>query len=41
MDQNCIESLLETDARVPVATYRAQMHREFTFDQASAIIPYL
>ncbi|HEX6770487.1 MAG TPA: malto-oligosyltrehalose synthase [Acidobacteriaceae bacterium] len=41
MDQNCIHSLLETDARVPVATYRAQMRREFTFEQASAIIPYL
>lgn len=41
MDENCIRTLLHTDARVPVATYRAQMHREFTFDQASAIVPYL
>ena len=41
MDQNCILALLETDARVPVATYRAQMHRDFTFDQAAGIVPYL
>ena len=41
MDQVCIHSLLQTDVRVPVATYRAQMHRGFTFDQAAAIVPYL
>ena len=41
MDQDCIHSLLQTDVRVPVATYRAQMHRGFTFDQAAAIVPYL
>ena len=41
MDQDCIHSLLQTDVRVPVATYRAQMHRGFTFDQAGEIVPYL
>jgi (1->4)-alpha-D-glucan 1-alpha-D-glucosylmutase len=41
MDQDCIHSLLQTDVRVPVATYRAQMHRGFTFDQAAAVVPYL
>jgi (1->4)-alpha-D-glucan 1-alpha-D-glucosylmutase len=41
MDQDCIHSLLQTDVRVPVATYRGQMHLEFTFDQAAAIVPYL
>src|SRR3984885_6461744 len=41
MDQVCIHSLLQTDVRVPVATYRAQMHRGFTFDQAAAVVPYL
>jgi (1->4)-alpha-D-glucan 1-alpha-D-glucosylmutase len=41
MDQNCIHSLLQSDVRVPVATYRAQMHREFTFDHAAGIVPYL
>src|SRR5580692_6427246 len=41
MDKDCIHSLLQTDVRVPVATYRAQMHRGFTFDGAAAIVPYL
>ncbi|HEY3990277.1 MAG TPA: malto-oligosyltrehalose synthase [Acidobacteriaceae bacterium] len=41
MDQDCIHSLLQTDVRVPIATYRAQMHRGFPFDQAAAIVPYL
>ncbi|HEX6495634.1 MAG TPA: malto-oligosyltrehalose synthase [Acidobacteriaceae bacterium] len=41
MDQDCIHTLLQTDVRVPVATYRVQMHHDFTFDQAAAIVPYL
>ncbi|HZD76854.1 MAG TPA: malto-oligosyltrehalose synthase, partial [Acidobacteriaceae bacterium] len=41
MDEDCIHSLLQTDVRVPVATYRAQMHRGFNFDAAAAIVPYL
>jgi len=28
-------------ARIPRATYRLQMHREFTFDHATALVPYL
>src|SRR6185436_1903894 len=27
--------------RVPRATYRLQLHRGFTFDQAAAVVPYL
>ena len=41
MNKDCIHSLLQTDVRVPVATYRAQMHLGFTFDGAAAIVPYL
>ncbi len=41
MNLDCIPSLLRTEVRVPVATYRAQMHKDFTFDQATAILPYL
>ena len=37
----CIAAQLRIDARVPVATYRAQMHKDFTFDDAAAITPYL
>jgi (1->4)-alpha-D-glucan 1-alpha-D-glucosylmutase len=39
--QECIAAQLRTDVRVPVATYRAQMHKDFTFDHAAAITPYL
>ena len=41
MDEDCIHSLLETDVRVPVSTYRVQMHKDFSFDQAAAIVAYL
>jgi (1->4)-alpha-D-glucan 1-alpha-D-glucosylmutase len=41
MDEDCIHSLLQTDVRVPVSTYRTQMHKSFTFDQAAAIAPFL
>ena len=41
MDQDCIPSLLNTAVRVPVATYRAQMHKDFNFDRAAAIVPFL
>ena len=27
--------------RVPVATYRVQLGRDFTFDDAAALVPYL
>jgi (1->4)-alpha-D-glucan 1-alpha-D-glucosylmutase len=39
--QECIAAQLRTDVRVPIATYRAQMHKDFTFDHAAAITPYL
>ena len=28
-------------ARIPLATYRVQLHREFTFRDAAAVVPYL
>ncbi|HVL59237.1 MAG TPA: malto-oligosyltrehalose synthase [Burkholderiaceae bacterium] len=34
-------SELATDARIPRATYRIQFNRDFTFDDALAIVPYL
>jgi len=41
MEPDCIPSLLRTGVRVPVATYRVQMHKGFDFDCAAAIVPYL
>ena len=41
MDQDCIPNLLHTGVRVPVSTYRMQMHKDFDFDQAAGIVPYL
>ncbi len=41
MRQDCVEDLLKTDARVPVSTYRVQMHKDFNFADAQAILPYL
>ncbi len=41
MEPNCISSLLHTGVRVPVATYRVQMHKGFDFDCAAGIVPYL
>lgn len=38
---DCIEKTLETEARVPRSTYRLQMHADFTFAHAQAIVPYL
>ena len=39
--KDCIEKLLHTETRVPLSTYRVQMHSKFTFADAEAIIPYL
>jgi (1->4)-alpha-D-glucan 1-alpha-D-glucosylmutase len=39
--RECVERVLHTDARVPVSTYRVQMHKDFTFTQAAAIAGYL
>ncbi len=37
----CIEKLLHRELRVPVSTYRVQLHSKFTFSDAQAILPYL
>jgi (1->4)-alpha-D-glucan 1-alpha-D-glucosylmutase len=39
--KECVERVLHTDARVPVSTYRVQMHKDFTFAHAQAIAGYL
>jgi len=33
--------IMKTRTHIPLATYRLQLNREFTFTQASAIVPYL
>jgi (1->4)-alpha-D-glucan 1-alpha-D-glucosylmutase len=39
--RKCVERVLHTDARVPVSTYRVQMHKDFTFGDAQGIVGYL
>src|SRR6201990_838509 len=39
--KNCVERVLRLDARVPVSTYRVQMHKDFTFAHAQSITHYL
>ena len=39
--KECVDRVLHTDARVPVSTYRVQMHKDFTFAHAQAIAGYL
>jgi (1->4)-alpha-D-glucan 1-alpha-D-glucosylmutase len=39
--RECVERTLHTDARVPVSTYRVQMHKNFTFADAAGIAGYL
>jgi (1->4)-alpha-D-glucan 1-alpha-D-glucosylmutase len=36
-----LEQLLRQRRRIPVTTYRLQMHAEFTFRDAAAVVPYL
>ncbi len=38
---DCIQNTLHTDARPPRSTYRLQMHEDFQFKHAQAIVPYL
>ncbi len=38
---DCIQKTFATQARIPRSTYRLQMHSEFTFADAQAIVPYL
>jgi (1->4)-alpha-D-glucan 1-alpha-D-glucosylmutase len=39
--RECVERVLRTDARVPISTYRVQMHKDFTFADAQGIVGYL
>jgi (1->4)-alpha-D-glucan 1-alpha-D-glucosylmutase len=39
--RQCVERVLHTDVRVPVSTYRVQMHKDFTFGDAQGIVGYL
>jgi len=39
--RECVERVLHTDARVPVSTYRVQMHKDFSFADAQGILGYL
>ena len=39
--RQCVERVLHTDPRVPVSTYRVQMHKDFTFGDAQGIVGYL
>ncbi len=38
---DCLQTVLDTEARTPASTYRLQMHEKFTFEDAQAILPYL
>src|SRR6201996_5423682 len=39
--RECVERILRTDARVPISTYRVQMHKGFSFADAQNIVGYL
>ena len=39
--KNCVETILNAEVRVPVSTYRVQMHKDFTFADATKILDYL
>ncbi len=39
--KDCIESILNADVRIPLSTYRVQMHKDFTFEDAGSILAYL
>ncbi|MGA8110974.1 MAG: malto-oligosyltrehalose synthase, partial [Acidobacteriaceae bacterium] len=39
--KECIERMPGAEARIPVSTYRVQLHAGFTFADAAAILPYL
>jgi (1->4)-alpha-D-glucan 1-alpha-D-glucosylmutase len=41
MTDDCLRSTLDTEARAPRSTYRLQMHKAFTFEDAQALVPYL
>jgi (1->4)-alpha-D-glucan 1-alpha-D-glucosylmutase len=39
--KDCVEKALNAEVRVPLSTYRVQMHKGFTFENAEKIVPYL
>ena len=39
--KTCVDRLLATEARVPVATYRVQVHKDFNFADVRRILDYL
>ena len=39
--RECVEKTLHSDARVPLSTYRVQMHKDFTFANGRGIAGYL
>jgi (1->4)-alpha-D-glucan 1-alpha-D-glucosylmutase len=39
--RECVDRVIKSDARVPVSTYRVQMHKDFNFADAQAIAGYL
>ena len=38
---DCVSKILDADVRIPVSTYRVQMHKDFTFKDAQGIVAYL
>lgn len=39
--KDCIERIVQSNARAPISTYRLQMNRQFTFADAEKILPFL
>jgi (1->4)-alpha-D-glucan 1-alpha-D-glucosylmutase len=39
--EECIEREARVEARAPLSTYRLQLHAQFTFADAEAVLPYL
>ncbi len=39
--RECVDRVLNTNARAPISTYRVQMHKDFSFAEAQAIVGYL
>jgi (1->4)-alpha-D-glucan 1-alpha-D-glucosylmutase len=39
--KDCVGRVLQSDARVPVSTYRVQVHKDFAFAEAQGIVGYL
>lgn len=39
--KDCVDRVVQGDARAPIATYRVQMNSGFTFADAEQILPYL